>query len=70
MIDQKFKTLAAQPDRGRKRDELGEDLRSFAVGRYIIFYRPLPDGVEIVRVLHGARDLDVIFHSDSDDCDD
>ena len=25
--------------------------------RYVIFYRALNDGAEIVRVLHGARDL-------------
>jgi len=30
----------------------------------VIFYRELPDGsgVEIVRVLHGARDLDALFN--------
>lgn len=46
---------------GRLRDELTEGLRSFPVGRYVIFYRIVQDGVEIVRVLHGARDLDSIF---------
>jgi toxin ParE1/3/4 len=61
-IDQKLEVLAARPLAGRVRDELAEGVRSFPVGRYIIFYRPLPQGVEIVRVLHGARDLDAIFH--------
>jgi hypothetical protein len=28
-----------------------------AVGRYLILYRIIPDGVEIVRVAHGARYL-------------
>lgn len=28
---------------------------------YLIFYRVLPDEVEVVRVLHGARDLASIF---------
>jgi toxin ParE1/3/4 len=64
MIDQKFLTLASNPGIGRPRDELAEDLRSFAVGRYVIFYRPIPEGVEIVRVLHGSRDIDVLFHRD------
>ena len=62
-VDQKFQALAARPNMGRLRDELAEDLRSFPVGRYVIFYRPLPEGVEIVRVLHGARDLDTILQS-------
>ena len=25
---------------------------------YVIFYRPLSDGIEVVRVLHGAQDLE------------
>ncbi len=25
---------------------------------YIIFYKPIPDGIEVYRVLHGARDID------------
>ena len=57
-IDQKFKNLSEAPHMGRSRDELGEGMRSFPVSRYIIFYRPLPDGVEIVRVLHSARDIE------------
>jgi len=42
---------------GRTRDELVPGLRSLPFGRYVIFYRALDDGSEIVRVLHGARDL-------------
>jgi toxin ParE1/3/4 len=33
------------------------DLHSFPVARYVIFYVVLPEGIEIVRVLHGARDM-------------
>jgi toxin ParE1/3/4 len=36
-------------------------LRSFAVGRYVIFYLAIPGGVQIVRVLHGARDIEAAF---------
>jgi toxin ParE1/3/4 len=28
---------------------------------YLVFYRDLADGVEIVRVLHGARDIEQLF---------
>lgn len=52
-----FTTLAEHPLIGRARGDLGEHIRSFAVGRYIVIYRPIPDGVEIVRVVHGARYL-------------
>jgi toxin ParE1/3/4 len=39
-------------------------IRYFPVSRfrnYIIFYRPVADGIEIVRVLHGARDIATIL---------
>ncbi len=64
-IDQKFQALAGRPNMGRLREELAERLRSFPVGRYVIFYRPISEGIEIVRVLHGARDLDAIFQPDA-----
>lgn len=28
---------------------------------FLIFYRSTDEGVEIIRILHGARDLDAIF---------
>ena len=42
LIDQKFELLAQQAGLGRRRDELAEGLRSFAVGRYVIFYLASP----------------------------
>lgn len=54
--------LAQSPYSGKKRDELFQDLRSFPVRNYVIFYLPLENGIEIVRVMHGSRDIDkVIF---------
>lgn len=49
--------LAATPEIGRKREELARNLRSFPVDNYVIFYRPRADGIELIRVLHGARDI-------------
>jgi toxin ParE1/3/4 len=49
---------------GMSRDELTTGLRSQPVGNYLIFYFPLEDGIDIVRVLHGSRDVDAIFHPD------
>jgi len=57
MLDQKCKMLADHPQIGRSRQELGPHLRSFPGGSYLIFYRPLEDGIEVVRVLHGSMDL-------------
>ena len=43
---------------GRARVDLGSNLRSFAVGNYVIFYVPLPDGIEVARVMNGRQDID------------
>jgi toxin ParE1/3/4 len=56
-IEAKLELLAERPLLGRARPELGADLRSFAHRPYLIFYRPLADGIEVLRVLHGAREL-------------
>ena|ERR671919_685591 len=60
--------LAGAPAMGRIRPELGARLRSFVADRYVIFYRPLGEasGIEVVRVLHGARDVDAVFPTDRD----
>jgi toxin ParE1/3/4 len=36
------------------------ELRFLPIARfkkYLVFYRPIPGGIEVVRVLHGARDI-------------
>ncbi len=61
LIDAKFQNLSRQPGLGRRREELAAGLRSFPVGRYVIFYLQVQDCLQIVRVLHGARDVDAVF---------
>jgi toxin ParE1/3/4 len=46
---------------GRTRDELAPGIRSFPFSRYLLFYLPISDGIDVVRVLHGARDVDTVF---------
>ena len=60
-IDEKLLLLASQPMMGRAREELESGLRSFPFGRYVVFYMPIDGGIDIVRVLHGARDIDAAF---------
>jgi toxin ParE1/3/4 len=61
-FDAHFQLLARQPGLGRTRDELLAGLRSFPFERYMIFYVALEDGIDVVRVLHCARDVDAQFH--------
>jgi toxin ParE1/3/4 len=62
-----FKLLAANPNLGwRPEVTLArlKGVRSFRVGhfeRVLVFYRQLPKGIEILRVLHGARNIEAMF---------
>jgi toxin ParE1/3/4 len=56
-ISAEITTLATNPNFGSKRDSLCPNLRSIVVFRYIVFYEPMQNGVKILRVLHGSRDL-------------
>jgi toxin ParE1/3/4 len=60
-IESKFRLLVQFPSSGRVRAELLVGLRSYPAGDFVIFYRILETTVEVVRVLHGRRDIDVIF---------
>ena len=60
-IVSRFPMLASMPLIGRERSELSPALRSFVVGHHVIFYRPFDNGIEIVRVLDGVRDLPPLF---------
>jgi len=54
-------TLADFPKMGVSRNEIKNSLRSQTIGNYLIFYFPLEDGIDIIRVIHGSRDMDRLF---------
>ncbi len=60
-LRQKFDLLAKNPELGRSRAELAPNLRSIPQGKYVIFYRPDAQGIVVVRVLHGSRDVKRAF---------
>ncbi len=60
-IDRQLAKLALQPAIGRLRNELVENLRSFPFERYLLFYQITTEGIDVARVLHGARDIDAQF---------
>jgi toxin ParE1/3/4 len=45
---------------GRARPAIMPGIRSFPLGNYLIFFVEERDGIKIVRVLHGARNLETI----------
>lgn len=60
-----FTMLATFPEVGRSRPEIREGLRSFVAEHHVIFYRLIDQGIEVVRVLYGTRDIENIFSGDS-----
>ncbi len=57
-IEEVCQTLADNPGLGEVRRGFGvPDCRSFTVSRYVIFFRPNENGVDIARILDGSRDL-------------
>jgi toxin ParE1/3/4 len=65
--EQSFSLLASYPELGVKRDfgfSILADLRLWrpkGFDDYLIFYRPMQGGVEILKVINGAQDLPVIM---------
>jgi toxin ParE1/3/4 len=62
-----FAILAAKPDLGRPRKFRNTRLRNIrswhicGFDNYVIFYRSIPQGIQVLHVFHGARDLDALF---------
>jgi toxin ParE1/3/4 len=62
-----FKLLAARPALGRLRKFRNHRLkgvRSWVLSgfeNYVIFYRPIPDGIQVLHIYHGARDIEALF---------
>lgn len=63
-LDARMEAYARQPLMGESREDLGPDLRSFSFRRnYVVIYRPLADGIDVLRVFHTARDYGRLFHA-------
>ena len=65
--DETFLELARMPGMGVATsftDSRDRDLRRWRVRgfeNFLIFYRPMEDGIEVIRVLHGAREMERLF---------
>lgn len=59
-IDELVRTvqsIANFPRMGRRRDELRQGWRSVVENPYVIFYREIENGIELMRIIHGSRDI-------------
>lgn len=56
-LTQKFSLLATHAGLGTPRPSIDPTIRVFPVGSYLILFRRTDDGIEVIRVVHSARDL-------------
>lgn len=54
----KAELAAEQPMMGAPRPELSPTARILIEGRYIIIYEPMADGIFVVAIVYGTRDMD------------
>lgn len=67
LFNEKIQTLARFPEVGQPRPEYGEDVRSTLVKPYVLFYRYRGESVEILRIMHGKRDLRRLLEEGEDE---
>ncbi|RWO26883.1 MAG: type II toxin-antitoxin system RelE/ParE family toxin [Mesorhizobium sp.] len=52
---------AARPGIRRQKPNIGAEVRALTIGNYLVLYRLAEQRVEIVRVVHGAREVSTLF---------
>ena len=60
-LQRRIAKLGELPQAGRSRPEWADGVRSTPFGSYLIVWWIRGDLIEILRVVHGARDLDALF---------
>lgn len=56
-IDDLALLYAQNPEMGTPRFELADRLRCFSVARYVVFFLPTTEGIEVFQIIHGSRDI-------------
>ena len=65
-LEEKIRYLADNPRLCPARPDIAHGIRYLPVGSYLIFFREIEDGVDIVRVVHGARNIEALFDAPDD----
>lgn len=60
-IDSRLQSLAAMPLSAEAVSHIAANVRRSTVGSYVIYYRPIEEGVQVLRILHGARQPENLF---------
>lgn len=60
-LEARVRSLDTFPQSGPARPDIAPDARMLVASPYVILYRLVPEGVQVVRVLHGARHIDALL---------
>ena len=60
-LDSTLAVISQQPFMGEKVEHLAPGMRRHCLGSYLLFYVPIEGGIELRRVLHGARKIEKFF---------
>jgi toxin ParE1/3/4 len=60
-IDRRIEALSRYHLLGEHQPQFGENTRRIIEGNYLVFYDALPDAVHVLRVFHGARQIEQLF---------
>ena len=63
-LAERIRILESFAEAGRLRPEIAPDARVLVERPYLILYRTIPGGVQVVRVLHGARLIERMLFSE------
>jgi toxin ParE1/3/4 len=63
-FNRKCQNLIQFPNLGRQYFQIRAGLRGLPLDGYIIFYRTINDGIEVLRVVSGRQDLAVLFEDE------
>ena len=56
-LESRCRITASFPKTGRPRDAIGPGIRSFVVRSHVVYFRAEEDGIVILRILHGSREV-------------
>ena len=72
-VERSLELLADMPGMGAARPRLSpalRGLRMFSIGggfeNHLLFYRPIKDGIELIRLLYGTRNVEAIMKTEPD----
>lgn len=62
-----FRLLTTHPQIGEARDDLRPGVRQWTTADgFVVFFEPLDNGVAILQVVHGSRDIEAVFRRNNE----